>query len=79
MRVGKEARSARVFQPATVPTRVEDVDLETGERTLVRTIGPNESDGVYQIWFVDYSDEDSAFAYSYSRTLGQLFSIEGVR
>jgi dipeptidyl aminopeptidase/acylaminoacyl peptidase len=79
MRVGRDAESVRVFQRATVPTRIEDVDLETGERTLVRTLGPSDLDGVIQIWFVAFSDDESAYAYNYPRTLGQLLSIEGVR
>jgi len=79
MRVGRDAESVRVFQRATVPTRIEEVDLETGERTLVRTLGPSDLDGVFMIWFVAFSDDDSAYAYNYPRTLGQLFSIEGVQ
>jgi WD40 repeat protein len=79
MSVGEAARSAQVLQPFTVPTRIENVDLATGERTLVQTLGPDDTTGVTEIWFAARSEDGSAYVYNYERTLGHLFAIEGVR
>jgi hypothetical protein len=76
--VRSDGRSALVYQPRHVPTRVESVDLATGARTLVRELGPVDRAGVGRFWWVDFSDDEAAYDYTYIRALSHLFAVEGV-
>ena len=79
IRVGSDGRSVLVYRPNEVPTAIERLDLATGERSLVQEIAPPNLVGVLRFWWVGVSAGESAYAYDYTRALGQIFEIEGLK
>jgi len=79
IRWSMDARSVLVFRPFEVPARVENVDLSTGRRTLVREIAPADRTGVLRILGVAVADDEKSYAYAYDRDLSRLSVIEGVQ
>jgi hypothetical protein len=61
----------------SIPARIERVDLATGARTLVKTIGPPESTGVTSVALWDWQD-NGGYAYNFTRTFSQLFVVSGI-
>jgi hypothetical protein len=62
----------------SVPVRVERVELATGARSLVKTIGPPDSIGVTSVQVRDWP-ENGGYAYDFGRTLSQLFVVSGIK
>jgi len=62
----------------TIPARVERIDLTTGKRSLVKTIGPPESTAVINVEIWDWQ-ENGGYAYTYVKELSQLFVVSGIR
>jgi hypothetical protein len=62
----------------SVPARVERVDLTTGLRSLVKTIGPPELTGVVAVAVWDWQ-ENGGYAFSFGKNLSQLFVVSGIR
>jgi dipeptidyl aminopeptidase/acylaminoacyl peptidase len=69
-----------VVQPrATLPSRIERVDVASGERELVRELTPPDPAGVVAIRPVHLATEGEAYVYSYKRLLDELYILEGLR
>ena len=79
MRWSADGRSLLVFRENELPVRVEKVELESGRRTLVRELSPADRSGVTGIDTVSMSGDEKWYAYSYSRDVSQLFTVEGVQ
>ena len=62
-----------------MPTRVERIDLKTGQRTLLRELAHVDRAGAVRFDGVSFSADEKAYAYSVSRFVGALFTVEGVR
>ena len=52
---------------------------ETGDRTLWKTLAPSDPAGVPSINAVSLSSDGRFYAYSFDRTLSDLYLVEGVR
>jgi Tol biopolymer transport system component len=74
-----DGRSVLVYRPKSVPSRVESLDLVTGARTLVRELAPLDRIGATGFYGADFSADEKAYVYCLDRTLGSLYSVEGVR
>jgi len=74
-----DGRSLLVFDGNELPVRVERVDLESGERRLVRTIEPANRRSLLTIPYVTLADDEQNYAYAAWRTQTQLFTITGLR
>jgi len=74
-----DGRSLLVFRGNELPVRVERVDLESGERRLVRSIEPANRNSLLSIPYVTLADDEQLYAYSAWRTETQLFTIAGLR
>jgi hypothetical protein len=74
-----DGRKLYVYRRSPIPTPIDVLDLETGERTLWRELRPVESAGVFNIDRVDISRDGRAYAYSYRRILSRLVLAEGLR
>jgi hypothetical protein len=74
-----DGRSLYVFRPAYVPFRLEQLDLASGRRTLVREVAPADRTGVLNGWGAALTDDTKSYAYSYARMMSQLFVVEGAR
>ena len=66
------------YQRGTVPALVDAVDLRTGERTRRWEIGPTDLGGVAAVAPVRFSADLNRYAYSYQRTLTDLFEVSGL-
>ncbi|HKW50384.1 MAG TPA: WD40 repeat domain-containing serine/threonine protein kinase [Candidatus Eisenbacteria bacterium] len=75
----EDGKALYVFMRGILPAPVVRVDLETGERTVVREIAPSDPTGVGGITAIRMTRDASAFAYSYPQALGDLYVIEGLR
>ena len=63
----------------TMPRRVEKVDLATGKRTPWRSFAPADRTGLVEIRTIMVTPDESAWAYTYDRTLSDLYVAEGLR
>jgi Tol biopolymer transport system component len=74
-----DGRSLLVYRPMEIPTRVERLDLSTGQRTLVRELAPVDPVGVLAVYGVSFSADEKSYAYAVERAVGALYVVEGVR
>ena len=62
-----------------MPARIFGLDLSTGVRTAVKSLMPSDPAGVIRISPVILTPDLKAYAYSYRRTLSDLYVVEGLR
>ena len=74
-----DGRRLFVFDPGEVPARLFTLDVERGERRLVREVEPRDPVGVTGISQVSITRDGQAYAYSYQQILSDLFLVEGLR
>ena len=59
--------------------RIHRVDIDTGRRELWRTIEPSDPGGLDVIYAIQISDDGESYYYSFSRTVSDLYLVEGLR
>lgn len=69
--------SLYVLAIKNLPFRIEQLDLASSRRKLVREIAPADRTGVLTGWNADLSTDGRAYAYDYYRMKSQLFAVEG--
>jgi hypothetical protein len=74
-----DGRSLLVYRPMEMPARVERLDLSTGRRTLFRELAPADRAGAARFEGVSFSADEKSHAYTVSRFVGALYTVEGVR
>jgi len=74
-----DGRRLFVFDPGGLPVRVFSVDIERGERRLVREIEPRDPVGVSGVDHVFITRDGQSYAYSYQQFFSDLFLVEGLR
>jgi Tol biopolymer transport system component len=74
-----DGRSAYVYQDKKILARVYRLDLTTGRRSLFATLGPSDAVGVTSIVCVSMTPDGKSYAYSYARSLSELFLVDDVR
>ncbi|MGH9318122.1 MAG: hypothetical protein ACRD1P_13570, partial [Thermoanaerobaculia bacterium] len=74
-----DGRFVLVRRTSEVPTRIERLDLSTGKRDQVMTLGPTDLTGVLEIGAVVLSEDGKCHAYSYRRSVSHLFLVTGAR
>jgi len=62
-----------------VPAKIERVFLNSGQREPVRQISPSDPAGVQTITSVHFSADGKSYAYSYFRTLSDLWVVDGLK
>ena len=55
------------------------VNLKTGARVVWKTIAPADLAGVVRLSGVHISGDEKSYAYSYTRELGELYLVGGLR
>jgi Tol biopolymer transport system component len=75
---GVDARSLYVHRQGEVPVKVYRVDVATGRRELWRSLMPADAGGVSEIGPLPTVSGES-YAYSYSRTLSDLYIVDGLK
>jgi Tol biopolymer transport system component len=71
--------SVLVCRPSDIPLRIERLALSTGRREFVRSIGPTDLGGVLSVAPPAMSADEKSYAFTYSRTISQLFLVGGAR
>jgi dipeptidyl aminopeptidase/acylaminoacyl peptidase len=74
-----DGRRLLIFDPAGLPARVFAVDIESGERRLVREIEPRDPVGVSGVDNIRMTRDGQSYAYSYQQFFSDLFLVEGLR
>lgn len=67
------------YRPGEVPSNVYEVNLVTGEKTLVQVLQPRTSVGVVLIAPIVVTRDASRFAYSYYEVNSVLYELSGLR
>jgi hypothetical protein len=74
-----DGRGLLLFNPGVLPTRISEIDLESGRRTLVRELLPLDRVGVYGVVQALITPDRSAYAYGYQRYRSDLYRVTGLR
>ena len=72
-------RSLLVYREMEISTRVERLDLTTGQKTPFRNLAPVDRAGAVRFDGVSFSADEKSYAYTVSRFVGALYTVEGVR
>ena len=62
-----------------LPLRILRIDPTTGKQTVARELAPTDAAGLIGISPVVLSPDAKAYAYSYRRTLSELYVVEGLK
>jgi Tol biopolymer transport system component len=79
IRWSSDGRSVLVYGTSDVPARIERLDLSSGRRELLRTIGPADLTGVLQIGTPALTEDGKTYAYSCRRMISHLFLVDGAK
>ncbi len=74
-----DGRSVYVGDASAVPVRVERLDLASGRREVMLTLGPSDLAGVLQIGPVAMTPDGRSYAYATNVTISHLFLVDGAR
>jgi hypothetical protein len=74
-----DGKSLWVFRRAEVPTRIDRLEIDSGNRKLWKTLVPPDAAGVYSIDEFKVTPSGDAYFYSYRRTLSELYEVRGLR
>ena len=74
-----DGRAAYVYQDEKTHAQVFRLDLLTGKRQLVTTVGPADPAGLTTTGPVRITPDGKSYAYSYYRALSDLYLAEGVK
>jgi serine/threonine protein kinase/WD40 repeat protein len=74
-----DGRSLFVRRRGEVPLRVWKLDLATGRKELWKELLPRDPAGVSTIAPVLITPDEKAYVYSYTRSLGELFVVDGLK
>jgi dipeptidyl aminopeptidase/acylaminoacyl peptidase len=75
---GADARSLYVLRRGELPANVYRVDVATGRREVWRTLMPADPAGIVGVYVLPTPSGD-AYVCDYSRTLSDLFIVDGVK
>ncbi|HET9795587.1 MAG TPA: protein kinase [Thermoanaerobaculia bacterium] len=79
LRWSGDARSLYVSRFGEMPSGVYRVDLATGAKTTIAELVPPDPTGVIGIPSVEISADGKTRVYSYARSLGELYLIDGLK
>jgi Tol biopolymer transport system component len=71
-----DGRSVLVSDFASIPNRVERVDLETGRRTFYKEIAPRDRAGLMGVAVSFITQDERSYAYAFGRRVSTLFVVE---
>lgn len=74
-----DGRAAYVYQDEKTHAQVFRIDVSTGKRQLVTVVGPADPAGLTGIGPVRITPDGKSYAYSYNRSLSDLYLAEGVK
>jgi tricorn protease-like protein len=68
-----------VSHPNEFPLRIFEINLTTDKRQVIAELKPGDAAGLIGISPVAMSPDANAYAYSYRRTLTELYLVEGLK
>jgi hypothetical protein len=74
-----DGRALFLITRGQIPAQVFRVDVATGQRTFWRAFEPADSAGIDTIRGVLLSHDNKAYVYGYSRTLSDLYLVQGLK
>ena len=74
-----EQKAVLVAAIGTPPTRIDRIDLETGERTPFREIMPPDTSGVFGLRGFRFMPDGKTFGYTFGVQLDELYLVENLR
>jgi Tol biopolymer transport system component len=74
-----DGKSLFVITRGQIPAQVFRIDVATGQRTFWRSFEPADSAGIDTIRGVLVSADNKAYVYGYSRTLSDLYQVQGLK
>ena len=74
-----DERSAYIYEDKKTHAEIYRLDLSTGKRQLVTTLAPTDPAGMVGIVPVRITPDGKSYAYSYNRSLSDLYLVEGVK
>ena len=77
--IGWSDNSADLFIQIGINGRIERVDVPTGQRTLLRTVGPPDRAGFQEAYVNSIRQDGKYYAYWYWKQLTTLFLVDGLR
>ena len=75
----QDGRSLFVRRRGEVPLRIMTLDLATGRKDLWKELMPADPAGVSTIAPVLITPDEKSYVYSYTRTLGDLYVVDGLK
>lgn len=78
-RFASDGRSLIVVGPEETPTRLYRVDLDSGRRTLLYELAPEDRAGVTTYPAASVTPDGRGYAYTYLRVFHRLFLVEGLK
>jgi eukaryotic-like serine/threonine-protein kinase len=79
VRWSKDESAIYGFSPGEIPTKFYEVNLATGEKTLIQNLQPETAAGLVQITPVVVDPDISRFGYSYYQVLSVLYVVSGLQ
>ncbi len=74
-----DGKSLFIVTRGQIPAQVFRIDVATGKRTLWRSFEPADSAGIDTIRGVLLSADNKAYVYGYTRTLSDLYLVQGLK
>ena len=68
-----------VYNRRNIPGRLFRLDLATGTRTLAREVMPADGAGIVDIAPIYETPNASSYVYGFSRTLSDLYLVDGLK
>jgi eukaryotic-like serine/threonine-protein kinase len=74
-----DGKSLYVAERGKAPSNLYRVEIATGKRELLRTLGPRDAGGLLYIGAVITTPDANTYAYSYYRGLSVLYAVENLK
>ena len=74
-----DGKSLYAAESGKAPSNLYRVDIATGKRELLRTLGPSDAGGLLYIGAVITTPDAGTYAYSYYRGLSALYVVENLK
>jgi serine/threonine protein kinase/Tol biopolymer transport system component len=79
IRWSEDGHALYLFRAASLPYRLERLDLVSGRRALIREVSPTDRTGVLNALGAALTDDNKTYAFRYGRMTSRLFVVEGAR
>jgi len=74
-----DGRYLYVYRRRDVPVRVSKLDVSTGQRELWKELSPRDGAGIQDLAPVIPTPDGAAYVYGYSRTLSDMYVVDGLK